>query len=117
MSKLKVAWLIKSLVFLSAAFAFISLPNATAGMVWKTLNAPLVNGNIISANSGPAGGKGQLVSVDYNDQTPNPCYEKNTQCFFGIYTQVTSRCRMSSTQTSYPDCCLGFMLLQLEVNG
>ncbi|WP_262188179.1 hypothetical protein, partial [Serratia ficaria] len=32
-----------------------------------------------------------------------------------FYTQVTSRCRMSSTQTSYPDCCLGFMLLQLEV--
>ncbi|MEE4482835.1 hypothetical protein V2T44_07650 [Serratia ficaria] len=90
MFKSKVAWLIKPLVFLSAAFAFISLPNATAGMVWKTLNAPLVNGNIVSANSGPAGGKGQLVSVDYNDPRPNPCYGTNTQCFFSIYVFTNS---------------------------
>lgn len=84
----KITWLIKLSAFLFVALFLSSSRLATAGMVWETTNAPIDNGKINSANAAGKGASGKLVSIDYNDPTPNPCYQTNCAITFGVFTNL-----------------------------
>lgn len=79
----KITWLIKLSAFLFVALFLSSSRLATAGMVWETTNAPIVNGYIHYSNRAMNGATGRLASVDYSDPTPNPCYQQKT-CVVGF---------------------------------
>ncbi len=71
---------------LSSLLVFIYICKANAGMVWKTTNAPIVNGLINSGNYAGAGASGRLVSIDVNDQTQNPCFQRSCIVTIGVFT-------------------------------
>lgn len=77
-------------IFLLVTLSFIFANSATAGMVWETTKAPIVNGNITSVNSSPAGATGKLVSIDPNDDTPNPCAGIDCQIQVGVFHNFTT---------------------------
>jgi hypothetical protein len=79
----KITWLIKLSAFLFVALFLSSSRLATAGMVWETTNAPLHQGYILYSNRSMNGATGRLVSVDYSDPTPNPCYQQ-ISCVVGF---------------------------------
>ncbi|MNG70025.1 hypothetical protein D3C79_284010 [compost metagenome] len=81
--KNKLAWMSKFVLF-SFFMAFFTV-KASAGMVWETVNAPVVDGSINQAISAGHGALGRLVSIDFNDPTPNPCYNKGCIIIFGPY--------------------------------
>ncbi|HEM7582772.1 TPA: hypothetical protein U2J89_004650 [Serratia marcescens] len=71
---------------LSSLLVFIYICKANAGMVWETTNAPIVNGLINSGNYAGAGASGRLVSIDVNDQTQNPCFQRSCIVTIGVFT-------------------------------
>jgi hypothetical protein len=84
----KVAWMGKFI--LSSFLLFIFVCKAEAGIVWETTNAPIVDGKISSANAAGQGGTGKIVSMDFNDPTPNPCYKRSCIVAVGVFTNFSS---------------------------
>ncbi|MDH2267788.1 MrpH family fimbial adhesin [Serratia marcescens] len=112
--KNKLAWKGKFVLF-SFLMVFFTA-KAGAGMVWHTEKAPIVDGLINQAVTYSYGALGRLVSIDFNDPTPNPCnnlVSTNESCFitFGVfhnYTQfpleyVPSATAPTWSSTNYPD--------------
>ncbi|MGP2773762.1 MrpH family fimbial adhesin [Serratia marcescens] len=68
---LKALWIIKCV--LPVFIILFPFNKATASIVWETTYAPIEkDGSIVDANSYKA--TGVIVSIDFNDPTPNPCY-------------------------------------------
>ncbi|MGQ5836831.1 MrpH family fimbial adhesin [Serratia sp. IR-2025] len=75
-------WMVKStLIF------FVFVFNASAGIVWETINAPVdSNGSINNAIYAKLGAEGRIASIDFNDPTPNPCHTIGyCSVIFGAY--------------------------------
>lgn len=85
----KVAWMGK--VILSSFLLFIFVFKADAGVVWETTNAPIIDGTISSANAKYYGAAGKIVSMDFDDPTPSPCYQKACIATIGVYTNLSSK--------------------------
>ncbi|MEB6083374.1 hypothetical protein MXF40_18515 [Serratia marcescens] len=88
--KNKLLWM-KRTFFTSFLLVFF-ICKASASMVWETVKAPIIDGQIHSANSSGAGSTGRLVSVDFNDQTPSPCFNPTNTvgCIItvGVFTNL-----------------------------
>ncbi|MGP2693605.1 MrpH family fimbial adhesin [Serratia nevei] len=85
----KVSWVIKCILPLFILFLLAN--KATAGLVWETTKAPIIDGNILYANSAYGGGMGKLVGMDFNDPTPNPCYHQICNIYVGVNTNYNNR--------------------------
>ncbi|WP_187181542.1 PapG chaperone-binding domain-containing protein [Serratia nevei] len=96
--KNKLTWLGKLVLFSLSAFTF----NTEAGMVWQTLNAPIVDGYISSGNSSRYSALARLVSIDFNDPTPNPCYNAGCIITVGAYHNFSHAYTYAASYTSTP---------------
>ncbi|EMH5182894.1 hypothetical protein RGJ03_004641 [Serratia marcescens] len=85
--KNKLAWTGKFVLF--SFFMVFFIAKAGAGMVWQTEKAPIVDGLINQAITYSYGALGRLVSIDFNDPTPNPCYNKSCLITFGVFHNYT----------------------------
>ena len=91
----------RHILLISFTLSFFIPIQAMSGMLWQTTKADLKNG-LQSANY-YTNSEGLLVSVDYNDETPNPCYTlKCSEIAVAVYTnQVKNGPYMKANTTPF----------------